>query len=98
MKRTEAEAFVAFLNEQERNMDDPRTVLTISDALAQIPNAEFENAANDLLMELDISFTAESEEFKLVQKHLRWMVDTALWTLAPATILANPTENEEDES
>jgi hypothetical protein len=76
--------------------EDTKTVLTVSDAMAQIPASEFKDAANDLLTDLDISYTEESDEFKLTQKHLRWIVDTALNLLAPAMIVANPVEEDDE--
>jgi len=65
---------------------------------AKIPDVEFENAADELLGDLDISFSEHDEsveKFKLTRTHLRWMVSTALRLLEPVTIVEPPEEDEE---
>lgn len=74
--------------------------LTPKEATAQVPDKDIENSSIDLLDEIRDKFECiESDEYKpaleIIKKHLRWMIDTALWKLDSVTIVA-PFENEDE--
>jgi hypothetical protein len=76
---------------------DTPTVLTVQDALAQIPDLLVENIAIELMEELEIHLVdAETKEFKIIKKYLRYMVERALYALEPATIISGEDELVDD--
>ena len=73
------------------------TVLTVKEALARIPDREFEEAVTDMLTDLGVDFTEDSDEFKMAKKHLQWIVGTALQALVTITIEADKEEEDDQE-
>jgi hypothetical protein len=68
--------------------------LTVSEALARIPEVQFDDAIQDIVMELDISSTEYSEQLKTIKGSLHWLVNRALWALEGVTIVADPEDEE----
>jgi hypothetical protein len=69
---------------------------TVSSALLSIPNHEIENAALELLSDLEIPIAdAKSNELRIVKKALWGMLETALWQLVPMTIIDDSADDEE---
>jgi hypothetical protein len=92
----------ATAKENEMSLDEnTRTALTVKEALARIPDHELECVACDMLDELndelDIYVPKNSEELKVILKHLRWMVERALNLLEPVTIEEKEEEDGTDE-
>lgn len=85
------------------NDDTAATIsaVTVTDALARIPDLKVENVAHEIMArladELDIHVADEdrAEALKIIKQELWWMVNRALWALEPVTIIADP-EDEDD--
>jgi hypothetical protein len=76
------------------------TVLTVTEACARIPDLDMENAANEIIDELADTFDIHvanderAEVMKSIERSLRFVVNRALWALEPATIVADPEDDD----